>query len=137
MIDWIAFRNDIREVCQELQTGELRMQRPTASLPSPDAAWTSDSTAHTTYKFDGNCFGVIADYVDGDMVKADDLMLVVSPVVTPITIVGMAEVLGTPVVVEPQMSDVILVDGKEKVIHKIERVPASGTAVVNLIFVCS
>lgn len=112
-----------------LGTGVVTVKRTTSALQEPDADFDPDiEPTQDTYTFNGATTGVIAEYVDGDMVAADDLMIVAPVFATKDNaIVDFA----------PLMSDELSIGGKVHRINKIEQLPADGTPSAFLIFVAS
>jgi hypothetical protein len=102
----------------------VTVTRITSAVPAAN----TDYTASSVYSMDAVVIGVEQDYVDGDLVSADDLQ-VIAP--------AYATLNGVEQLFEPKTTDEYTIDGVVHVCNKIERVPASGTATAFMIFVKS
>jgi hypothetical protein len=115
-----------KSLLSDLQSTTVTVQRVTSSVPSADSDYSAGSVTRDSYTMPGVVMGVEQEYVDGELVKADDLQIIVSPFATKN---------GTEQTFEPLISDEFSINSKVHVANKIERVPAAGTPVVYLIFV--
>jgi len=115
-----------KDIIHGFKTGTVQLKRQTSALLEPDAPYTPSSSTYNVYDLEAAVLGVSADYVDGEMVKYDDLQVYTSPFFW---------LNGTEVQIEPQMSDELSIDGVIHRINKIERVPAAGTVSAFFIFV--
>jgi hypothetical protein len=106
----------------------VTVTRVTSANQEPDADWASSTPTTLVYTMDAVVVGVEQEYVDGDLVKADDLQVICPPYATR---------LETEASFEPRITDEFSIDGVTHVANKIERIPASGTAVAFFIFVKS
>jgi hypothetical protein len=126
-----SFYEEMRDVAKELttefKTGTVTLKRPTGTLPGPEVAYSPFTQTYDEYSLNACVFGVSADYVDGEQVLADDLMVYTSPIAT----------LGSTDVTLDQinMSDEVTIDDNVHVVNKIERIPAAGIASMYIIFV--
>lgn len=128
----MSFYDDMARAAQEIirdfQTGTVQLKRTISTESNPEEPWTPTSVTHEIYDLEAAVMGVQADYVDGEMIKYDDLQVYTSPFFL---------LNGSEVKIEPQMSDELTIDGIVHRINKIERVPAAGTASAFFIFVKS
>lgn len=124
-----TLRASVVKMMPGFATGIITLKRINAgAISAPEVAWTPPTTTYDVYTLHASAFGVSQEYVDGELVTADDLMIVTSPV---------ALLNGSKVSIEPKISDELLVDGVLHRINKIERIPAAGTAVLFMVFVKS
>jgi hypothetical protein len=106
----------------------VTVTRITSANQSPSADWVASTQTSDVYSMDAVVVGVEQEYVDGDLVKADDLQIIAPPYAT---------LNGTEQLFEPKSTDEYTIDGVVHVCNKIERIPASGTATAFFIFVKS
>lgn len=72
-----------------------------------------------TYLLDARVDGVIAQYVNDTTIRATDRMIIASPNAT---------LAGTAAIIEPRMTDMIMIDGKRAVVKEVKAIPAAGQA---------
>lgn len=125
---YIALQAGIKKTVQALQSTTVTVTRQTSALQDPLTEFTPQAPTQDSYIVDAVVTGVEQDYVDGDLVQADDLQIVLH---------AYAKLLGVEQLWEPQITDEYSIDGKIHRANKIERVPASGPAVCYMIFVKS
>lgn len=130
-------RDTAKRLTERNNTGTVIVKRPTGTLPDPDAAY--DPVFEMDYSrwlLDSVVIGVIAEYVDGSVISADDLMVITSPIAQPLD--EAEDPVGAEAVVEfNSTSDEVFIDGRRHEVCKIERIPAAGTASGFFIFVKS
>src|SRR6188768_1958445 len=117
-----------QDIIKSFKTGNVQLHRSTSILQPPGESYNPTPPTFDVYAMEAAVLGVSAKYVDGEMVKADDLQVYTSSFF-------MKD--GAQIQIEPQMSDEILIDGVDHRINKIERIPAAGTVSAFLIFVAS
>lgn len=110
------------------KSGAVTLTRTTNAAPDADTPWIPGAPTETVYDLDAVVRGVSAEYVDGTVIVASDLMVVAAPI---------ARLAGTPVTIVPAMGDTLQIDGKTKAIKQIKPAPASGDAAIFRIFVAS
>jgi hypothetical protein len=106
----------------------VTVTRITSAVPAANTDWVEPVVTSNVYSMDAVVVGVEQDYVDGDLVSADDLQIIAPPY---------AKLLGVEQLFEPKATDEFTIDGVVHVCNKIERIPGSGTAVAFFIFVKS
>ena len=117
-----------QDIIKSFKTGNVELRRSTSPLQQPGESYNPAPATFDVYVMEAAVLGVTSKYVDGEMVKADDLQVYTSPFF-------MKD--GAQVQIEPQMSDEVWIDGVNHRINKIERVPAAGTVSAFFIFVAS
>jgi len=115
-----------QDIIKNFKTGNVQLKRVTSALQEPGEAYDPAATTVDVYDLEAAVLGVTADYVDGEMVEYDDLIVYTSPFFMKA---------GVQVQIEPQMSDELSIDSLTHRINKIKRIPAAGTASAFLIFV--
>jgi hypothetical protein len=117
-----------QEIVHDFQTGIVQLKRRTSTLQDPDVAYLPSAATYDVYDLEAVVLGVEAEYVDGELIKFDDLEVITSP---------FFKLNGTQILLEPQMGDELSIGDEIHRIVKIERVPATGTASAFFIFVKS
>lgn len=121
-------RQRVASIIKRWKTGTVTLIRVERASPSAETPWIPGAPTETSYVLDAVVRGVTADMVDESVILATDLVVVVSP---------KAHLSGALVDVVPQITDKIVIDGAEKIIKKIEALPAAGLAARFHIFVAS
>ncbi len=127
-------RRRVAQLIKKWNTGSVTLTR--ATLASSSTPWIPGEPTLDVYALDARVNGVAAEYVDGTTILATDLMLIVSPKAVHTLTDGEAAD-GAVVDLVPGVRDTIQIDGVEKIIKKIEAVPAAGAAARFHIFVAS
>lgn len=121
-------RNVARKI-KQYGSGTVTLTRSTPGTPDPDTPWTPGAPTLVTYTLDARVDGVSDDDLKDTSIVSTDLVAIASPKAT--------DPDGDVVDIDPQMSDVLTIDGAAKTIKKIEAVPAAGPAARFHIFVAS
>ncbi len=117
-------------------TGAVTLTRATRSAPEETTPWTPGEATLDVYALNARVNGVAADSIDGTEILATDLLVIASPVAVHTLTDG--DPAGDAVVsIEPRMTDTLQIDGVDKVIKRIDAVPAAGAAARFHIFVAS
>jgi hypothetical protein len=130
MTDAYAYvRARVAETLAVWKTGTVTLTRSTPGTPDPETPWTPGAPTLDVFTLDARVDGVSDDDLKDTSVVSTDLVLIASPKAT--------NAGGAIVDIDPQMSDIVTIDGAAKVIKKIEAVPAAGPAARFHIFVAS
>lgn len=130
MSDAYAFaRARTADALSRLNTGAVTLTRVTRADPDPEAPWQTGAVISTAvYTLDARADGTAGEYADGTTVLATDRLVIVSP---------RATLAGVAVDVVPLMTDTLAIDGEDKVIKKIDAIPAAGSAVRFHVYIAS
>lgn len=113
-----------------LASDTVRFRRVTSGNLEPDADFDPDAEPESTQvDVRAVTVGVEQEYVDGDVVQADDLQVIMPPQGTDVDS-------EATVAFDPQITDELLIGGKTHRINKIERIPASGNPPVCYMVFC-
>jgi hypothetical protein len=122
-------RRRVARIIKRWKTGDVTLTRTRRAAPEGDQPGTpGEATLVDVYTLDARVNGVAAEYLDGTETLATDLMVIASPDAT---------LNGAVVYLEPRTADILQINGEDKVIKRIEAVPASGPAARFHIFVAS
>lgn len=127
--------NAARMIAQKGKT--ITLTRTTNAAPDAATPWIPGEPTTDVYSFRGRVTGATAQYIDGTEIVASDLMVISGTKATH-TLTDGAPADGAVVDLDPEMGDVLQIDGADKVIKKI--VPATdrdGAAAVFRIFVAA
>jgi hypothetical protein len=117
----MTFYDEIRdvasEVLKEFKQGTIALRR-TTDTPDPSTPWIPGAPTTVSYDLDAVVRGVTKDRIDGTLILAGDLVVTCA----------------VPAVV-PDIADVIVIDGVDHVVKRVEPVPAAGTAAAYRLFV--
>lgn len=121
-------RARVAAMIERWNVGNVTLVRKTRADPDVATPWTPGAASLDVYSLSARADGVIAEYIDGTNILANDRMVIASPKATHETSNG--EALDPPVAVElvPRMSDTLQIDGVDQIIKAIKAVPASGQA---------
>lgn len=131
-----SIRDRVAGVIAERQTGEIMLARSTIAASEPETPWIPGEAVRDVFALQGRADGVTADMVDGTVVTATDLVVIVSPKARHV-ITGGEEADGAVVDIVPTTADTLVLDGREKTIKRVVALPASGPAAMFQIFVAS
>lgn len=112
------------------KTGTVTLTRTTRAPADPETPSTPGAATTEVYELDAVVKGVSEQYINETTILATDLMVVASPQARRASD-------GVVVQIDPQMSDVLTIDGAAKVIKAIKPSPAAGDPAVFRIFVAS
>jgi hypothetical protein len=121
-------RNVVRQI-KRYGSGTVTLTRSTPGAPDPETPWTPGAPTLAVYDLDARVDGVSDDDLKDTSIVATDLKVIASP--------KARDADGDVVDIDPQMSDVVTIDGAAKTVKKIEAVPAAGPAARFHIFVAS
>lgn len=113
------------EMLEEFNQGTITLTRK--EYAAPTNPWEQGAETPVTYTLDATVRGAASKYVDGTLILASDLQVMVS------TSARNSD--GDRVAIVPQMNDAITVNSKAKTPKKIMPIPASGTVAAYLVFV--
>lgn len=116
------------EGSNSLKTSDITITRVTSALPAPDAEFAEATPDSDTYTMKAAVIGVEQDYVDGELVMADDLQIIAPAYATKD---------GVEAIFKPLTTDEFSIDGVIHRANKIEAFPASGVVAAYMIFVKS
>jgi len=133
---YAPMRRRVARKINRWNTGTITLTRTTPGTPDPTTPWIPGTPTLDVYALDARVDGVSADYVDEETVLVTDLMVIASPKARH-TLTDGDPADGAVVDIVPRMTDVLLIDGAQKAIKKIEAVPAAGPAARFHIFVAS
>lgn len=122
-------RARVAAILKRWKTGVVVLKRTTIGASAPTTPWIPGTLTTEVFVLDARVDGAPAEYVNETTILATDLMAIVSPKV--------ANEDGAIIDIVPRMSDTLTIDGADKVIKKIEAVPAAGVAARFHIFVAS
>jgi hypothetical protein len=122
-------RDCVAAVLETWNTGIVTLVRASGGTPDPETPWTPGARSVEVFALDARVDGVTADDLDGTTIVATDLKVIASP--------RARNADGEPVEIEPNLTDLLTIDGAEKVIKKIEAIPAAGPPAMFHIFVAS
>ena len=126
---YTELRAGVVDIASALKSSTLTVTRLTTSLQDPTAEFAVDADAESdVYTLDAVVIGVEAEYIDNNLVHADDLQIIVSAYATKESVSALFE---------PAITDEYSIGGQVHRCVKIERIPADGTATCFLIFVKS
>jgi hypothetical protein len=128
MIPASMARNVARQI-KRYGSGTVTLTRSTPGTPDPATPWTPGAPTLAVYTLDARVDGVTDDDLKDTSIVATDLVAIASPKAT--------DAGGAIVDIDPQMGDVVTIDGAAKAVKKIEAVPAAGPAARFHIFVAS
>lgn len=126
---YAAKRRRVARIIAKWDTGTVTLTRVTPAAPDPATPWTPGGPTTEVYDLDARLDGVTADMIDGTTITATDLVAITSPKARAAG--------GTVVDIVPTVSDVLTIDGKDKVIKRVVAYPAAGPAALFHIFVAS
>lgn len=129
-------RRRVARMIARWRTGVITLTRETpGALPNAEEPWVLGAPVLDVYELDARSDGVIEKYDPDATIEGASEMLIVSPKARHTLSAGVA-VEGTPVVdLVPDKTDVLEVDGRRRVLIKVEAVPAAGLAARFHIFV--
>lgn len=128
MIPTSMARNVARQISR-YGSGTVTLTRATPGVPDPETPWTPGPPTLAVFGLDARVDGVSDDDLKDTSIVATDLVVIASP--------KARDADGDIVDIDPQMSDVVTIDGAPRVVKKIEAVPAAGPAARFHIFVAS
>lgn len=129
MSDAYAYaRGRVAAVLSDWNAGTIVLKRVTTAAPEDATPWVPGSASTVEYTLDARSDGVVEGDLTDARILTSDLKLIVSP---------KARLNGAVVDIVPAITDVLVIDGVEKTIKKIEAVPASGDAARFHLFVAS
>lgn len=131
-----SVRDRVAGIIAERQTGEIMLARSTIAASEPETPWIPGEAVRDVFALQGRADGVTADMIDGTVVTATDLVVVVSPKARH-TMTGDEEADGAIVDIVPTATDTLEIDGQEKTIKRVVALPAAGPAAMFQIFVAS
>jgi hypothetical protein len=115
----------------------ITLTRTTYAASDAATPWIPGAATIDTYSFKARVTGVSAEYVDGTTIVASDRMAICSTKATHSTTDG-APADGAVVDLDPQMGDVLQIDGADKVIKKVApSTDRNGAIAVFRLFVAS
>jgi hypothetical protein len=125
---YASLRAGIKDLISDagLKSCVVTVTRITSAVPAANTDYTPGSVTSNVYSMDAVVIGVEQEYVDGDLVSADDLQIIAP---------AYATLNGVESLFEPKTTDEYTIDGVVHVCNKIERIPSSGTATAFFIFV--
>jgi hypothetical protein len=88
--------------------------------------WSAGGETPVTYELDATVNGIDEKKVDGTRILTSDLVVTTSP---------RMKLNGAYVEIEPTDRDQVVVRGKQRTIKQIDRIPASGPAIVYKLYV--
>lgn len=103
-------------------------ERTATILREWNAGIISLKRADQIYSLDARADGAVEGTVEGSMILATDLKVIVSP---------KALLDGAEVDIVPLVTDYLVIDGEDKVIKRVDAVPASGPAARFHVYVAS
>lgn len=106
----------------------VTLTRTTRAAPADQTPWIPGAATTTTYTFGAFVKGVSAKHVDGTTVLATDRLVIAPP---------QATLDGVVVDLEPVMTDILQIGGRDAVIKKIEAKKDGGAVAKYNIFVAS
>ena len=115
----------------------ITLTRTSHAASDPEEPWIPGTPTLEVFEFRARVTGTAAEYADGTLIVATDLMVIASPKARHTLTDGEAAD-GAIVDLVPQMGDVLQIDGADKAIKKI--IPATdddGITAVFRIFVAS
>lgn len=115
----------------------ITLTRTTPGTPDPATPWLPGTPTLDVFAFRARVTGTAAEYVDGTLVLATDLMVIAGTEATH-TLTDGEPADGATVELAPQISDTLQIDGADRVIKKI--LPATdddGLVALFRIFVAS
>lgn len=121
-------RNVARKI-KQYGSGTITLTRSTPGAPDPGTPSTPGAPTLAVFALDARVDGVTDDDLKDTSIVSTDLVVIASPKAT--------DVEGAIVDIDPRMGDVLTIDGNDKVVKKIEAVPAAGPAARFHIFVAS
>ena len=125
--------NAVRMIARKGKTVTLtRTTRAVGAVP-----WERGAMAATdVYEFSAKILGAAAQYVDGSVVVASDLMVIAGAKARH-TLTDGEPAHGAAVDLAPQMTDLLQIDGTDKVIKKIVVAHEAGAVALYRLFVAS
>jgi hypothetical protein len=108
--------------------GTIVLKRVTTAAPEDATPWVPGSPTTVEYALDARVDGMVEGDMTDSRISMSDLKVIVSP---------KARLSGAVVDIVPVITDLLVVDGVDKVIKKIEAVPASGDAARYHLFVAA
>lgn len=130
-------RRRVARVIGRWTTGDITLTRSTPGTPEdPAQPWVPGTPTLDVYTLDGRVDGVTADQIDGTTITATDLVVIASPEARHTLTDGQAAD-GAVVDIVPTVSDVLGIDGADKVIKRVVQIPAAGQAAMFHIFIAS
>jgi hypothetical protein len=137
MSDPYAFaRSRVALKLRQWNTGVITLTKATPGTVDPTTPWIPAEPTLDVYSLDARVDGVAAEFIDNETILATDLVVIASPKATH-TLTDGDPADGAVVDVVPRMADVLKIGGAQKVIKRIEAVPAAGAAARFHIFVAS
>lgn len=136
MDSYAAIRDHVATVLKEWNTGGVTLTRTTRGESDAATPWIPGSPTTDVYALDVRVNGVSAEHADGTTILGTDLVVIASPKATH-TMSNGNPADGAVVDLVPRMTDILTIGGTEKVIKKIQAIPASGPAAMFHIFVAS
>ncbi len=122
-------RRRVAKITKRWNSGVVTLTRTTNEASEEATPWIKGAViTEEVYTLDAVVSEVAAEYVDNTLVVASDLMVVASTD---------ALLSGEVIALEPQMGDVLTIDGNPKEIKRILPSPAAGAAAIFRIFVAS
>lgn len=121
-------RRRVARTLKRWSEGNVTLTRTTETAPNTGKPWLPGTTSTSTYLLDAVVRGA-AEYADGSLVLATDILVVASPLAR--------NEEGAEVDLVPEMDDTITIDNVAKKPKRIEAVPVSGPAAKFRIFVAS
>ena len=118
----MSFYDEIADVAfgvlKEFKQSAVTLRRITTAPSDPSTPWIPGAPTTVSYDLDATVRGVTKAYIDGTLILAGDLM-----------------VMCAVPAVAPDIADVIVIDGVDHAVKRVEPIPAAGTAAAYWIFV--
>lgn len=113
---------------REFNQGDIRLTRTTRVAPDPSTPWIPGAAETRIYQLAGAVNPVQRKFVDGTTILMSDSQAVVSTRASLIAVNG-SSVASSDVYLEPMPSDVVSVDGVDRTLLGVRRIPDAGTPV--------
>lgn len=142
-------RRRVASLITRWRTGAVTLTRTTHDASEPATPWIPGEEASVIYTLDAVVNGVSAQHVDGTLILASDLLVIVAARLRATLTLhsdetpyddGTRYLQGQPAgafEIQPRMSDVITIDGRQHRIKRIEPHPAAGEPAMFNVFVAA
>ena len=118
----MSFYDEIADVAsgvlKEFKQGAITLRRTTTAPSDPSTPWIPGAPTMVSYGLDAVVRGVSKAYIDGTLILAGDLMVTCA----------------VPAII-PDIADVIVIDGVDHAVKRVEPIPAAGIAAAYRLFV--
>ena len=131
-----SIRDRVAGIIAERHAGEISLVRSTVAASEPDTPWIPGAAVRDVFALLGRVDGVTADMIDGTVITATDLVVIVSPKARHV-MTGEEAANGAVVDIVPTTADTLEIDGQAKTIKRVVALPAAGAAAMFHIFVAS